>query len=116
MFEFFISWLILTVAVWIAAAILPGVHVRSLGAAVLVAAVFGILNVVIGWFLFFIIGLGTLGLGFLLAFITRWVVDAILLKLVSSMTDRFRVDSFSWAFVAALVMAAVGTMGEWLIH
>lgn len=116
MFEFFISWLILTVAVWVAAAILPGVHVRGLGAAVLVAAVFGVLNVLIGWFLFFVIGLGTLGLGFLLAFITRWVVDAILLKIVSGASDRFRVDSFSWAFVAALVMAAVGTIGEWLIH
>jgi len=116
MFEFLISWLILSIAVWIAAAVLPGVHIRGFGTAVLVAAVFGILNLLIGWFLFFVIGLGTLGLGFILAFITRWIVDAILLKIVDTMSRRFRIDSLGWAFAAALIMAAIGTLGELLLY
>ena len=37
--ELILSWLILSVAVWLTAAILPGFHVKSFGSAVLVAAI-----------------------------------------------------------------------------
>ncbi|HCF56623.1 MAG TPA: hypothetical protein DFS52_01335, partial [Myxococcales bacterium] len=111
-----ISWLILTVAVWIAAAIVPGVSVKGIGGAIVVAAIFGIVNWLIGWLFFFVIGIATLGLGFLLAFITRWVVDAIILKLTDLLTDRLTIRGFGPALLAALVMSALGTLGEWLVR
>ena len=63
-----------------------------------------------------VIGVGTLGIGFLLAFLTRWVVDAILLKITDAMTSRLTIKSFGWAMLAALMMSAIGTLGQYLVH
>src|SRR5690606_18571137 len=73
-----ISWLVLSVAVWITAAVLPGFHIKSIGSAVLVAAIFGVLNFLLGWLLFAVFAIATLGIAWLLAFITRWIINAIL--------------------------------------
>jgi putative membrane protein len=110
-----LSWLILSFAVWLTAELLPGVHVRSFGSAVLVAAIFGILNFFLGWLLFAVFTVATLGLAWLLAFITRWIINAILLKATDALTDHLSIDGFRWALVAALIMSAIGTGGEWLV-
>ena len=47
-----ISWLILTVAVWATASVLPGFHVKDFKGALIVSAIFGLLNFVLGWLLF----------------------------------------------------------------
>lgn len=111
-----LSWLILSLAVWLTSAILPGFHVRNFTSALLVAAVFGILNFFLGWLLFAIFTVATLGLAWLLAFITRWIIDAILLKLTDSLTDHLHIESFGWALGGALMMSLIGTIGEWLIR
>ncbi len=111
-----LSWLILTVAVWLTAALLPGFHVKNFGSAVLVAAMIGVFNVLLGWLLFTVFTIATLGIAWLLAFITRWIIDAIILKLVDAMTDRLKVDGFGWALAGAFVMSAIGTLGEWLLR
>jgi putative membrane protein len=110
-----LSWLILSFAVWLTAVVLPGFHVKSFGSAILVAAIFGLLNFLLGWLLFAIFTIATLGLAWLLAFITRWIINAILLKLTASLTDHLRIDSFGWALGGALMMSAIGTLGEWLV-
>jgi putative membrane protein len=108
-----ITWLLLTLAVLATAWIIPGFKIRGIGSAVLVAALFGVLNVLIGWLLFAVIGIATLGLGFLLAFVTRWIVNAILLKIVDGLTSHLSIRSFGTALVAALVMSGLGTLFEW---
>lgn len=112
----FVSWLILSAAVWITAMVLPGMRVKGLGGALLVAALFGILNWLLGWLFFGVIVIGTLGLGYLFAFLTRWVVNAILLKIVDAMTDKLTIDGFGWAFIAGLVMSLLGTLGQWAVY
>ena len=111
-----LSWLILTLAVWVTSAILPGFHVRSPKSALLVAAIFGVLNFLLGWLLFAIFSVATLGIAWLLAFITRWIINAILLVLTDKLTDHLKIDSFGWALGGALVMSLVGTLGEWLVR
>lgn len=111
-----LSWLILSVAVWVTAAVLPGFHVKSFGSALLVAAIYGVLNFLLGWLLFAVFTVATLGLAWLLAFITRWIINAILLVLTDRLTDRLKVDSFGWALGGALMMSAIGTVGEWLVR
>lgn len=111
-----LSWLVLSVAVWLTAKILPGFEVRSFGSAIGVAAIFGLLNWAVGWFLFLVIGVGTLGLGFLLAFVTRWFVNAILLKVTDAVSDSLKIKSFATALVGGLLMSGLGTAGQWLIH
>lgn len=113
--DLILSWLILTLAVWLTAMILPGFHVKGVGSAFIVAAIFGILNFLLGWLLFAVFTVATLGIAWLLAFITRWIINAILLKLTDALTDRLTIDSFGWALGGALMMSALGTLGEWLI-
>jgi putative membrane protein len=111
-----VSWLILTVAVWLTAVLLPGFHVRSATAAVVVAALIGVLNFLLGWLLFTVFTIATLGLAWLLAFITRWIIDAIILSLADRLTDGLTIDGFRWALAGAFVMSLIGTLGEWLLR
>ena len=111
-----LSWLVLTLAVWITAVVLPGFHVKSLGSALVVAAVFGVLNFLLGWLFFAVFTVATLGLAWLLAFITRWIITAIILKITDAVTDKLTIDSFGWALGGALMMSAIGTVGEWIIR
>lgn len=111
-----LSWLILSLGVAIAAAVVPGFRVRGAMNVVVVAAIFGLLNALIGWLIFLLLGIGTLGLGFLLAFVTRWIVNALLLKLTDAMTDRLSIRDFKTALFAAAVISIVGAVGEWVLR
>ena len=101
-----LSWLILSLAVWVTAAVLPGFHIKGPKSAVLVAAIFGVLNFLLGWLLFAIFTVATLGIAWLLAFITRWIINAILLVIVDKLTDHLKIDGFRWALGGALVMSS----------
>jgi putative membrane protein len=111
-----LSWLILSFAVWLTAVVLPGFHVRGFASAVLVAAIFGVLNFLLGALLFAVFTIATLGLAWLLAFITRWIINAILLMLTDLLTDHLEIDGFGWALGGALMMSAIGTLGELLVR
>lgn len=117
MLDILVSWLILSGAFYLTAEVLPGFELKG-GArgALLVAALFGIVNWLIGWLLFVIIGVASLGIGFLLAFLTRWLVNAILLKLVDTMSDKLNIRSFGTALVGALIISLIGTVGQWLVR
>ncbi len=114
--ELLFSWLVLSFAVWVTDAVLPGFHVKNLGSAILVAAIFGILNFLLGWLLFAVFTIVTLGIAWLLAFITRWIINAILLVLTDKLTDHLKIDSFGWALGGALMMSLIGTLGEWIVR
>ncbi len=113
--NFLLTWLILAVAVWLTAYLLPGVRVKSFGGALLTAAVFGVLNFLLGWLFFTVFTIATLGMAWLLAFITRWIIDAIMLSITSKVTDAIEIDGFKWSLIAALVMSVLGTLGQWLL-
>ena len=114
--DLILSWAILSFAVWLTAVTLPGFHVDSFRSAVLVAALFGVLNFFLGWIFYGLLTIATLGLALVFAFITRWVVNAIILKITDAVTDRLTIDGFGWALGGALMMSALGTLGEWLIR
>jgi putative membrane protein len=111
-----LSWLVLSLAVWVTAVVLPGFHIKSVGSAILVAALFGVLNFLLGWLFFAVLTIATLGLAWLLAFVTRWIINAILLKLTDALTNHLTIDSFGWALGGALMMSVIGTLGEWLVR
>ena len=111
-----LSWLVLSAAVLITAAILPGMRVKGFGGALVAAALFGILNWLLGWLFFVLLGVATLGLGFLFAFLTRWLVDAIILKMADALTDRLTIDGFGTAFLGAGLVSLIGTLLEYLVR
>jgi putative membrane protein len=112
-----ISWAVLTFSLVVASKLLDGFQLKGgLGAQLFVAALFALLNVVLGDALFIAIGIGTLGLGFLLSFVARLVVTAILLKITDALTDKLKVKTFGTAFVAALVMSVTASATEYLLR
>lgn len=114
--ELLIDWLILTLAVYLTARLLPGFSVSTFAGAAWVAALFGTINFLIGWLFFAVFTVLTLGLAWLLAFITRWIIDAIVLSIVNKATSTLSIESFGWALGGALMMSLLGTLGEWLLH
>ncbi|MDN5871235.1 MAG: phage holin family protein [Nitrococcus sp.] len=114
--ELLLSWLVLSFAVWVTDAVLPGFRVKSFGSAILVAAIFGVLNFLLGWLIFAFFTVITLGIAWLLAFITRWIVNAILLVLTDKLTDHLTIDHFGWALGGSFIMSVVGTFAEWVVR
>lgn len=98
-----IKWLVTTAAILISAYFLPGVSVRSLGAALLTALVLGLINAILRPILLlftFPLTIVTLGL-----FI--FVLNALLVLLTSAIVPGFHVQSFGWALIFSLVFSAV---------
>lgn len=111
-----VSFGVLVVSLFVAARILDGMEVKGgLGNYVVVALLFGVTNTFLGPALYHAIGIGTLGVGYVLGFASRLAATAIVLKLVDAFTDRLRVKDFKTAFLAALLMSVTTSACEVLI-
>jgi uncharacterized membrane protein YvlD (DUF360 family) len=111
-FSLIVSWLATGIAVVVASWLLPGIDVQSFWGALLVAAIVAALNSVIPPLLAALRLPLTLVLGFLLALIA----DALILQAAAALTDGIlTVDSFWWALLAALVVAAVSVVAAVLL-
>jgi uncharacterized membrane protein YvlD (DUF360 family) len=98
-----LSLLVGAAAVWVAALLLPGVHVQSFGAALIAAALVGVLNAILPP----IVAALRLPFTLVLGFLAVLAVDAAILLLVSDIASPdIKVDSFGWALLAALLIAA----------
>lgn len=110
-----LSWLLMSAAFWLTSQLLSGFEVKGFKGAIWVAAIFGVINWLIGWLLFFLLGIISLGIGFLLAFITRWIVNALLLRITDAVSDRLSIKDFKTALIGALLISLFGTIGQWLV-
>ena len=91
------------VAVVVSGLILPGVHVKTFLGALEAAALIAVLNAVLPP----LVAALRLPLMLIIGFLAVLIVDALILLLVSQLAPNdFKVDSFGWALLAALVMAA----------
>lgn len=99
-----IRWLVLTVAVWVATVIIPGIQADTWQSLVVAALVLGILNAFVRPILLLVslpLLLLTLGL-FLL------VINALLLKLTDALVPGFHVNGFWPAVGGSLIISIVG--------
>jgi len=103
------DWLSTSVAVFIAAEALPGFEVKGVTGALIVAAILGLLQWLFGWLLFGIIGIGTLGIGFILAPLTSWVVTTVLLVATDKLSGQLTIKDFPTALVGAVVITVLAT-------
>ena len=98
-----LRWLLNTLALFVVVTVVPGFHYRSIVTLAIAALVLGLLNAILRPILFFLtlpLTIVTLGL-FLL------VLNGIMLELVAWLVSGFRIDTFGWAVVGALVLAIV---------
>ena len=102
------AWIIITLAILLAAYLIPGIRVDSLGAAIVGAAILGLLNALIRPILIvltFPLTILTLGL-----FI--FVINALLFWLAGSMIRGFSVRSFGSALLGSLVVTVVNFFAQ----
>ena len=92
---------------------MSSIHVRSYGTAVGVALVVAVLNATIGMLIRFPLNLITF---FLLSFLVRLFVTAIMIKIADSLFKGFSVDSFGTALLIAVVLAVAGVIFSYLVR
>lgn len=102
-----VRWLFLTFAIFMAAYLIDGIRVTGLPAAILAAAVLGVLNA----FLRPILLLLTLPLTILTLGLFTFAINALLLMMASGVIRGFEVDGFGSALLGALFISAV----SWLL-
>ena len=95
-----IIWLINTLTLLIISQILPGFTFASYWSALITSLVLGLVNSVIRPLLLLI----TLPINLLTLGIFTFVINALMILLVSSVVKGFEVDSFGTAFMAALLL------------
>ena len=101
--RFLIHWLVVAIALWVAAYIVPGVEVASWQALAIAAIVLGLVNAVVRPILTILtlpITILTLGLFYL-------VVNGLAFALAAWLVPGFHVASFGWAILGALVVSLV---------
>lgn len=104
-----VKLLVIAAAVWVVAAVVPGVHVQEgITSYLLIALIFAVVNVLVRpvlKLLSFPLLLLTLGL-FLV------VINAALLGLTALLTERLSIDGFGPAVVASLIISAITWTGD----
>lgn len=114
LFGILLGWLSATLGLWVAAQIVPGVRLATFGDAVWAGALLGVLQALLTGPIFVLLGLGTLGLGFLLWFITRWIASGIVILLASALSSRLEVRGFLAALSTAFLVALAGSVVRWV--
>jgi len=112
-----ISFAVLLVSLFVASSFLDGMQIK--GGAItymVVGLVFGLLNFFFGGFFFALIGLGTLGFGFVFSFIGRLLATSVVLRLASAVAaNKLYVKDWKTAFLAALLMSLTTGVCEMLL-
>jgi putative membrane protein len=102
-----IRWVILTAAITVASYLIKGIHVEGFFSALFAAAILGILNSFFRPILIII----TLPLNILTLGLFTFIINAVLLKMVSGVIEGFEVYGFWSAVFGSLIISAV----SWLL-
>jgi len=108
MIGFFLRWSINLLALMIAARLIDGIRIQSIGMGILAAGILGVVNAVIrpvALLLTLPINLVTLGLFTL-------VINAFMLEFVAYLVPGFVIETFRAAFWGALIISIV----SWLLN
>ena len=105
--HFLLDLLLNAAILFILASLLNGVKVKNYGTAIWVTLVIGLLNATIGFALRLPLNIVTL---WLVSFIVRVVVSAVMIKLADFIFPGFTVKGWKPAFIIAICMAIAGTL------
>jgi putative membrane protein len=105
-----INWLLSALAVWIVSRVLPGFHVTSIPSALIAALLIGFVNATLGLVLKII----TFPLTILTLGIFWFIINALMLELVSAVVPGFHIDTFASAFWGAIILSLVNMFFRWL--
>jgi len=106
-----LKWLIMTVSVMVTAYVIPGVTVRSFMSALWVALLLGIVNMLLRPFLILI----TLPINILTLGLFTFVINGLIILLVSSVVKGFQVSGFWIAVLFSIVLSIVNYVMNFFI-
>ena len=101
-----IHWLLSALAIMITAYILPGIIIKGLFVALIVAVVLGFFNMIIRPILIVL----TLPINILTLGLFTFVINAGLVMLTSNIVAGFYVKSFWWALLFSLILSLVNAV------
>jgi putative membrane protein len=111
MLRLLLHWVLSAVSFTLLSKFLPGFHVATFGTAMMVAAVYGILHVLLYKILVII--------AFIPVFLTlglfTFVIDAFLLFLADKLVDGFDIDSFVITLLAAILLTILNNIWWYLL-
>lgn len=106
-----LQWVLSAASLSILSRFLPGFHVKNFGTAMIVAAVYGVLYVL----LFKILAI----LAFIPMFLTfglfAFVINAFLLFLVDKFLEDFKIDNLLITFVGAVLLTILNNIWRWIL-
>lgn len=111
MTQILFRWVINAVALLVFASVVPGFVVASFYSALIAALVLGLVNAIVRPLLFIL----TLPVTVLTLGLFTFVINALMIWLVSTMVKGFDVAGFVPALLVALLMWVVSLMTNWLI-
>ena len=110
MIDLILHFLLLAVVIFMLAKSLPGFYIHGFGTAVVVAIVYGLINITLGTVLkllsipFIIISVG----------IFLFFINTFLLWLTDQLIEDFEIEDISTTFIAALVITLSDTLLGWI--
>lgn len=106
-----LRWIVSAISLMIVAYFVPGFHVRGFVAALIAAAVIGLINATLGT----IVKIITFPLTILTLGLFLIVVNAIMLKVSAAFVPGFVVDGWFAAIVGAILLSLVSSLLHWII-
>ena len=110
MISFLWNILLLSIAVFLVARIMPGIHLKSFGTAIVVAIVYSLINYLIGWLLFLI----TLPAIIITFGLFKFVINAFLLWISDKLIDDFEIKGFGITLLAAFLITVADSILNWI--
>lgn len=101
-----INWLISALAIIVTAYILPGVHIEGFTTALVVAVVLGVINIFIKPILIIL----TLPINILSLGLFTFVINAVIIILVSKIVPGFKIDGFIWALLFSIILSVINSV------
>ena len=111
MLPLLVQWLLSAVSLTILSKLLPGFRIKNFGTAIVVAAVYGILHLL----LFRILAIITFIPRLLTFGLFDLVINAFLLFLTDKILEDFKIDTLFTTFIAAILLTILNNLWQWLL-
>lgn len=106
-----INILILSVAVFLVAQLLPGIRVKNFFTAIIVAIVYSLINFFTGWLLVLL----TLPFMIITFGLFKLVINTFMLWLTDKIMDDFEINDILTTFIAASLITVVDSLVKWML-
>lgn len=103
--------LFLSVTIFIVAQVIPNIRIKNFGTAIIVALVYSVINLLVGWLLVII----TFPLMFITFGLFKFVINAFLLWITDLLIDDFEIKGFGTTLLAAFLITVIDSILKWVI-